>query len=88
MTKTKDDNKLDLKGISLVFLLGSAFGTTTLLISELSQVLFRVPLYLSPISIKNILKTWFINGGTLAGLVLISDNLGINTVNVSVSLDE
>ena len=80
------DEKLNLKEFAIIFLLGSAFGTTTLLISEMSRLLFKVPLYLSPISIKNLFKTWFINGGTITGLVLILDTFGISEKKVKEEL--
>ena len=76
----------DLKVFAVIFLMGSAFGTTTLLISELSRVLLNVPLYLHPISIKNILKTWFINGATITGIVLIADAFGITEKEIKEDL--
>ena len=76
MTNKGED--LDPKDFAIIFLLGSGFGTTTLVVSEISRLLFNVPLYLHPISIKNILKTWFINGGTLTSIVLIAHFLGIS----------
>ena len=77
---------LDPKDFAVIFLMGSMFGTTTLLISELSRLLINVPLYLHPISIKNILKTWFINGATITSIVLIADAFGITEKEIKEDL--
>ena len=77
MTK-KEDKNLGPKEFAIIFLMGSAFGTTTLLISELSRLIFKAPLCISPLSLKNFLKTIILNGGTITSLVLILDALGLS----------
>ena len=86
MTDKNLDRNFDLKEFVVIFFMASAFGTTTLLISELSRVLFNVPLCLHPISIKNILKTCLLNGGTITGIVLIADAFGITEKEIKEDL--
>ena len=82
---TKKEN-LDPKDFAIIFLLGSAFGTTTLIVSELSRVLFNAPLCLTPLSLKNILKTIILNGGTITSIVLIADAFGISEKEIKEDL--
>ena len=70
--------KLDAKDFAVIFLLASSFGITTLLISELSRLIFKTPLCLSPLSLKNIFKTIILNGGTMTTIVLLGEALGIS----------
>lgn len=62
---------------AVIFLLGPLFGTTTLVISELSRVSLGIPLCFSPISLKNVLKTSLLNGGTITLIALEEENLNI-----------
>ena len=78
--QTKDE--LDLKDYAVIFLMASLFGTTTLVISDLSRVLFNTPLCLSPLSLKNILKTIILNGGTMTTIVLLAETFGISEKDI------
>ena len=58
---------------AIIFVLGSLFGTTTLVISDLSRVLFKTPLCLSPLSLKNFFKSVILNGGTITAIAFVDD---------------
>ena len=83
---SKEGKKLEPKDFGIIFLMGSAIGTTTLLISELSRVLFKVPLSISPLSLKNLFKTIILNGGTITTIVFIGDALGISEKEIKEDL--
>ena len=76
------EKKLDVKDFAVIFLMASLFGTTTLVISDISRVLFNTPLCLSPLSLKNIIKTCILNGVTMTTIVLIAEALGISEKDI------
>ena len=77
MSHQPEEEKLELKDYATIFFLGALFGTTTLMISELSRITLGIPQCFSPISFKKILKTSLLNGGTITLIMLEEDNLAI-----------